>query len=190
MQLKRWAIALMTSGVLVLGIVSQASAVVVDFGVRDVTSTGTDAFGDFQAHTQAEAQPFTDSFNFGVNGDTAVTFELQVNNSQGRLIDVTTGSASLFSAELLAGGASIGSGVFATQNGVNGTTFTLAFANLDPGIDYTLRVIGTVLAAAGGTYTFSANLSNVPLPAAVWLFLSALAGLATLARTRRGRQTV
>lgn len=190
MQLKKWAIALMTSGVLLLGIVSEASAVVVDFGVRDVTTTGNDAFGDFQAHALAEAQPFADSFNFGVNGDAAVTFELQVNNSQGRLIDVVTGSPGIFSAELLAGGAAIGSGVFATQNGVNGTTFTLAFANLDPGIDYTLRVIGTVLAAAGGTYTFSANLSNVPLPAAVWLFLSAIAGLATFVRTHRGRQTV
>ena len=39
-----------------------------------------------------------------VNGDAAVTFELQVNNSQGRLIDVVTGSPGVFSAELLAGG--------------------------------------------------------------------------------------
>lgn len=189
MQIKRCAIALLTSGMLLLGVVSEASAVVVDFGVRDVTSTGNDAFGDFQAHTLPEFQPFTDAFNFGVNGDAAVTFELQVNNSQGRLIDVTTGSLTTFSAELLAGGLSIGSGVFANQNLLNGTTYSLIFANLDPGVDYTLRVIGTVLAAAGGTYTFSANLSSVPLPPAIWLFLSAVMGLAAFARTRRRTQT-
>jgi len=184
MKMRSLALTAFLAMALVFSLAPRASAVVVDFGLRDVASTGTDAFGDFQAHTLAEAQPFTDDFTFSVNQGSKVTFEFQVNNSQGRLIDVNSASANLFSAQLLADGSPIGVGIFATQNAPNGTTFSLAYADLVTGVDYTLQVIGTVLAQAGGTYTFSANLSQVPLPAAVWLLLSALVGLAGMARVR------
>lgn len=183
MNIKSFAAAALTAFLLVFGGASSASAALInDFGVRDIASTGTDAFGWFQLHSLAEPQPFTDDYTFRVNQNGQVTFEFQVNNTQGRRIDVTTASPTVFTAELLAGGAPIGPGLFATQNAPNGTTFTLAFADLVVGTQYTLQVIGTVLAQAGGTYTFSANLSQVPLPAAVWLLLSALAGLVGMTR--------
>lgn len=185
MRMKSLAITAFLVLAMAFGMTSRASAVVVnDFGLRDVSTTGTDTFGYVQSHTPSET-PFADDYLFRVNTGALVTFELQVNNSQGRLIDVTTGSPGIFTAQLLAGGAPIGSGVYATQNGTNGTTFTLAFADLQTGITYTLEVLGTVLGQAGGTYTFSANLSQVPLPAAVWLLLSALAGLVGMTRVRR-----
>lgn len=186
MSMKSLAVAALTVIALMVGFPSGAAAVVVDFGLRDVASTGTDSFGDFQAHTLAES-PFTDDFTFSVNNGAKVTFELQVNNSQGRLINVTTASPDVFTAQLLAGGSPIGAGLFATQNAPNGTTFTLAFADLVTGVEYTLEVTGHVMAQAGGTYTFSANLSQVPLPAAAWLFLSAVLGLAGMMRLG-GRQ--
>lgn len=184
MKMKSLAITVVAAVVMVFGVVSSASAVVVDFGLRDVSTTGTDAFGHFQSHTFAEPQPFTDDFTFSVNNGADITFELQVNNTQGRLINVTTASAGVLTAQLLAGGAPIGAGVFASQNLPNGTTFTLAFADLQTGVDYSLQVIGNVLATQGGTYTFSANLSQVPLPAAVWLFLTALVGLVSATKIR------
>jgi hypothetical protein len=52
-------------------------------------------------------------------------------------------------------------------------------------VNYSLQVIGTVLAEAGGTYTFSGNLSQVPLPAAFWLLLTAVAGLVSVVKIRR-----
>ena len=187
MKMKSLAIAASLVLALAFGMASSASAVVVnDFGVRDVATDGTDSFGYFQSHTSTET-PFADDYLFGVNNGALVTIEFQVNNSQGRLIDVTTGSPGIFSAQLLADGAAIGSGVFATQNAINSKTFTLAFADLQVGVTYTLQILGTVLAQAGGTYTFSANLSQVPLPAAVWLLLSALAGLAGVTRIRGQR---
>jgi len=187
MKMKSLAIAASLVLALAFGTASNASAVVVnDFGLQDVATTGTDSFGYFQVHTPSET-PFADDYLFSVNTGALATIEMQVNNSQGRVIDVTTGSPGIFSAQLLAGGSSIGSGVFATQNTTNGTTFTLAFADLQVGIIYTLEILGTVPGQSGGTYTFSANLSQVPLPAAVWLLLSALAGLAGMARVR-GKQ--
>lgn len=187
MKLKSLAIATLSAVVLVFGIVSNASAVVVDFGLRDVASTGTDAFGHFQSHTFAEPQPFQDDFLFSVNHGAKITFELQVNNTQGRLINITSASPGVLTAELLADGSAIGSGVFATQDVPNGNTFTLDFADLQTGVNYSLQVIGNVLSQQGGTYTFSANLSQVPLPAAVWLFLSALVGLVSAAKIRGKR---
>jgi hypothetical protein len=185
MNIKTLAIATVAAVVLMVGTVPSASAVVVDFGLRDVTSTGTDSFGHFQSHALGEPQPFTDDYLFSVNDIASVTFELQVNNSQGRLIDVVTGSPTVLTAELRANGAPIGSGIFATQDAPNATTFTLAFANLQDGVNYSLQVIGTVLAEAGGTYTFSGNLSQVPLPAAFWLLLTAVAGLVSVVKIRR-----
>jgi hypothetical protein len=187
MNMKSLAIAASLALGLAFGTASNASAVVVnDFGVRDVATTGTDSFGYFQSHTPSET-PFADDYLFSVNTGALATIELQVNNSQGRLIDVTTGSPGIFTTQLLADGVAIGSGVFATQNAPNGTTFTLAFADLQVGVIYTLEILGTVLGQAGGTYTFSANLSQVPLPAAVWLLLSAMLGLLPFFRNRRGK---
>lgn len=185
MNIKSLAIATVAAIVMTLGSLSSASAVVVDFGLRDVTTTGTDAFGHFQSHALAEPQPFTDDYLFGVNDIASITFELQVNNTQGRLIDVVTGSPTVLTAELRANGAPIGAGIFANQDAPNATTYTLAFANLQDGVNYSLQVIGTVLAPAGGTYTFSANLSQVPLPAAFWLLLTAVAGLVSVVKIRR-----
>jgi hypothetical protein len=53
---------------------------------------------------------------------------------------------------------------------------------------YALEVRGATTGTFGGTYSGALNLSNVaavPLPAAVWLFGSALAGMASVRRSKK-----
>jgi len=66
---------------------------------------------------------------------------------------------------------------FAVFDGTGEWTVSLAIAAL---VNYTIEVIGTGTLAA----TYAINVSAVPLPAALWLFGSALVGLGFL--TRRG----
>ncbi|HAC33418.1 MAG TPA: hypothetical protein DCF45_02750, partial [Gammaproteobacteria bacterium] len=48
-----------------------------------------------------------------------------------------------------------------------------------------LTVLGTWLLDSAGQLTYTAPVSQVPLPAGVWLFGSALAGLVGVSRRRR-----
>ena len=71
----------------------------------------------------------------------------------------------------------------------NGLLFTLAHSNLSAAADYVLRVSGTA-AGFGGNYGVLLNVggvSQVPLPPAIWLFISAVVGLVSVARRRRHR---
>jgi hypothetical protein len=63
----------------------------------------------------------------------------------------------------------------------------VTFANLSAG-DYQFMITGFVPNdQKGGQYQFQGKISEVPLPAAVWLFLSAVLGLVSVSR-RRFRQ--
>jgi len=67
----------------------------------------------------------------------------------------------------------------------NSDLLSMAFANLQPGgLGYYLLVGGTA-GSSGGIYTGAYNLTVVPIPAAMWLFATALVGLAGIARRRR-----
>jgi len=187
MKFKTLAIAVLAATVLAFGTIRTASAVVTDVGTLDVTTTGVASFGDFVSRPFNDLNPFSDIYNFRVNDSAAITFAFEINNSQGLVIDVATGSSTPFFAQLFADALPIGSGVFSIQEGLNSPNFSLVYAGLQPGVLYSVEIIGNVLSQKGGTYTFSANLSQVPLPAAAWLFLSALAGLATTVRVRRAR---
>ena len=61
------------------------------------------------------------------------------------------------------------------------------YANLAPG-DYFFRVAGTLI-GNDGQYAGQIAVNEVPLPAAAWLFLSAILGLATVSRKKRGLST-
>lgn len=60
----------------------------------------------------------------------------------------------------------------------------VTYANLSAG-DYQFMITGFVPNdQEGGQYQFQGKISEVPLPAAVWLFLSAIVGLVSVARRR------
>jgi hypothetical protein len=61
----------------------------------------------------------------------------------------------------------------------------VTFANLSAG-DYQFMVTGFVPNdQKGGQYQFQGKISEVPLPAAIWLLLSAVLGFASVSRLRR-----
>lgn len=66
----------------------------------------------------------------------------------------------------------------------------VTFANLSAG-DYQFMLTGIVPnGQEGGQYQFQGKISEVPLPAAVWLFLSAVLGLVSVSRRRREQNRV
>lgn len=50
---------------------------------------------------------------------------------------------------------------------------------------YVLEIRGNVVGSAGGTYSGGLNLAPVPVPASMWMFGSAVLGLAGIARRRK-----
>ena len=69
------------------------------------------------------------------------------------------------------------------NTGDNNPFVSFRFANLAPG-DYFFRVAGTLI-GNDGQYAGQMQVNEVPLPAAAWLFLTAILGLATVARKKR-----
>lgn len=86
-------------------------------------------------------------------------------------------------------------GSFSVPNGTGGTFFSpVSFLNLASGA-YTLLVSGVIPETfSGGLYLFEtaltdASVSQVPLPPAIWLFVSALIGLYSLSQMRKRSPT-
>lgn len=69
-------------------------------------------------------------------------------------------------------------------------TIALAYSNLQTVTNYFVRIIGSVTQGTNGTYAGMYELSPVPLPAAAWLFGSALIGLGAFARKRKNAKTI
>lgn len=66
----------------------------------------------------------------------------------------------------------------------------VTFSNLSAGA-YQFMLTGIVAnGQEGGQYQFQGKISEVPLPAAVWLFLSAILGLVSVSRRRRAPVSV
>jgi hypothetical protein len=98
-------------------------------------------------------------------------------------VDITVGTTSIlnispFTVNLYAesGGVPFGASL------ASGTSFNLP--SLASGM-YDLVITGTATGILGGQYIGTVAASAVPLPAAAWLLLSGLAGVAAMARRRR-----
>jgi hypothetical protein len=70
---------------------------------------------------------------------------------------------------------------FSCGTGCSGETVVLANTVLNPGT-YVLQLRGIVSGSLSGSYGGALNLTAIPVPAAAWLFGSALAGLGWLRR--------
>jgi hypothetical protein len=136
---------------------------------------------------------FRDTYEFSLaqpaSGDTlAVSLNLgqgslatfDISNLQFRLYEVPTGSTPGIS--IPAGSTTVTSWVGTTGNST-GTAIQANFSNVQSGT-YFLDVAGTADGTSGGTYLGQLNLEPVPLPAALWLFLSGLVVFVTTSRTR------
>lgn len=75
-----------------------------------------------------------------------------------------------------------------TSGGLTGGVLTLSYSGLASGV-YGFLFTGVITGSAGGFYAGNYTVSAVPLPPAVWLFLSALIGLAGVAR-KKSKRTV
>lgn len=130
-----------------------------------------------------EGAIFQDHYSFALTG----TVDME---GTGFAIDVVPGfNVENLSFELFGPGlTSLGS--FSVPNGSDGVFFVpMAFASLATGA-YTLLVSGIIPQAfEGGVYLMQTQLtaavSQVPLPPAMWLFLSALMGMFSLVQMRK-----
>src|SRR5689334_17133028 len=136
---------------------------------------------------------FYDDFVFQITGAStnAITSTidfagiLQINNLQVRLYNAAGNSFPVLGAP--AGCPGVGCTLIdAWSTPVNygpttGTVSVLPSTTLSAGT-YVLEVRGNVVGAAGGSYSGVLNIAAVPVPGAVWLFGSALAGLVSVRR--------
>jgi len=77
----------------------------------------------------------------------------------------------------------IGATYFVPNDGDDNPFVSFRYANLAPG-DYFFRVAGTLI-GNNGQYSGQLGVNQVPLPPALWLFLTAMLGVVTIARKRR-----
>jgi hypothetical protein len=162
---------------------------------------GSDFYGNtfsaptlnFAAPSSAMAYGFYDDFIFTIPvgaGTNSVTSSISIPGSleitalQSRLFALpsgyTGGSSALGSCVSLGGCLAVWGTTVAAAN----VTYTvLNPILLGPG-SYVLQIRGDATGAFGGSYSGVLNLTAIPVPAAVWLFGSALGGLGLLKRRR------
>lgn len=80
---------------------------------------------------------------------------------------------------------SIGSTFFIPEDGGDNPFTAFRYANLAPGV-YFFKVAGTLI-GNDGQYAGQLTVGEVPLPPAIWLFLTAVLGLTTIVRKGRTR---
>jgi hypothetical protein len=158
--------------------------------------TFTDTFTTQQSPTQnlgtstVGPYDFQDSYRFTVgasaSGDTLLaTLGLgglfSITNLQFRLYEVPSATT-----QPIVGGIPTGSTLITSWMGLptGSNSVSAEFNGIQSGT-YILDVAGIAGGTNGGTYIGSLNLQPVPLPAALGLMLSGLAGLGTLARRRK-----
>lgn len=156
----------------VAGSVNGSPFIVGDFGnfATSVDAVSPKSSGDTYAH----AWQFT--LNEPAHVDGTLTKDNTVSNFQ------QTGLfLQLFSQANLV--ANIGGTFFVPDDGQANPFVAFRFANLAPG-DYFFKVSGTLI-GNDGQYTSQLAVNEVPLPPAIWLMLTAILGLVTVARKRR-----
>jgi hypothetical protein len=140
--------------------------------------------GDFASSVDAitpsdNGDGFAHAWTFTLNE--AVNLEGTLTNDNTRsAFNISGLTLELFSASDLA--TAIGGAFVVPPSGFN-PFVSFAYLNLPAG-DYFFKVSGT-LAGSDGQYTSQFGVSQVPLPPAVWLLVSALLGLASVTRLRR-----
>jgi hypothetical protein len=129
---------------------------------------------------------YTDDYAFTLNEAATITGTVSANNTESPFFNQNVTLALIFDP---AGAATpvIGSPNPITLPNTNGIEVFQAFlfSNLAAG-DYAFEISGLIAQGLqGGQYEVQSVISAVPLPPAIWLFLSALVGLVSFARVRR-----
>ncbi len=138
---------------------------------------------------------FYDDYKFTVTGSTANSVTSTINiagifaidNLQARLFSASGNTAPVLGAPAGCPGASCSlvTPWGATNSAAGGVSYTvLNDAMLNPGT-YVLQLRGSVSGSQGGSYAGVLNVAPVPVPSALWLITSAVAGLGTIGRKRR-----
>ena len=144
---------------------------------------------NFAAPAAATAFGFYDDFIFTIPvgaGTNSVTSSISIPGS----LEISGLQSRLFALPLGYTGGALGTcpggclAVWGTTVAAANVTYTvLNPILLGPG-SYVLQIRGDATGAFGGSYSGVLNLTAVPVPAAVWLFGSALGGLGLLKRRR------
>jgi hypothetical protein len=158
---------------------------------------GSDYYGNtftaptlnFVAPAAATPYGFYDDFIFTIPvgaGTNSVTSSISIPGS----LEISDLQSRLFALPLGYTGGTLGPcpggclAVWGTTVAAANVTYTvLNPILLGPG-SYVLQIRGDAIGASGGSYSGVLNLTAVPVPAAVWLFGSALGGLGLLKRRR------
>ncbi|HEY0748175.1 MAG TPA: FxDxF family PEP-CTERM protein [Steroidobacteraceae bacterium] len=156
------------------------------FGKQTSNLTGTTslvgpyAFQDTYKFSLGQAAS-GDALTVSLNLNAGPTSIFDISNLQFRLYEVPS-SSTPYGLSIPAG-STIVTKWMGTSGPSNGVAVTANFANVQSGT-YFLDVAGIADGTSGGTYLGQLNLAPVPLPAAAWLMLSGLAGLAAF-RSKR-----
>jgi hypothetical protein len=171
------------AGLSVAGVVAGANAAVVvegDLGpalILSVPSDGTFAFTTTDLGADGRVLQFQVSSESALAAAAAQISLLDVFGIAGfgmSLIESTSGTFTTF--------ATLDSDLVGS-----GGTFVVSFDSLAAGNLYGLLFTGTVTGTEGGFIAGTYTVSAVPLPPAIWLFLSALIGLAGVVRRKSTR---
>lgn len=137
--------------------------------------------GDFASSVDvvtptSESEMFNHAWTFTLNEPARIDGTLTNNNTR-PAFNIGGLSLQLFSATDLAN--NIG-GTFVVAPGAGNPFAGFTFSNLAAG-DYFFKISGQLL-ASDGQYTSQFGVSQVPLPSAIWLFLTAILGWASVSR--------
>lgn len=174
MRRRSWIVGSIAGVFMLAGLTTSASALDVNLGVLGVPSTTIEANNP----PNVGFFPFIDNYNFQVATLANLTSQTTIINFSTFDIPLDSVTVSLLE-----------NGVTVAVATAIANVFDLAYANLAPAVDYTLRVQGLALGDSGGLYSLVVDVSPVPLPPAVWLFVSALLGLISVSRLRGDRST-
>lgn len=159
-----------------------------DAGPTNDTPFNVGDSGDFASSVDvitpvSDGDSFAHAWSFTLNEAARIDGTLTNNNTR-PTFDIDGLSLQLFSTTDLT--TAIGGTFTVTAAGFN-PFVNFSFANLASG-DYIFAVTGTV-DGSDGQYTSQFGVSEVPLPPAVWLLISAILGLTSIARVRRRPST-
>jgi len=147
----------------------------------------------YTSPSSGQSYEFYDDYVFSITGSTANVLTssinlgsfLGLNNFQVRLYELA-GNTPLPAFGTPTGGTLLQawSTPINYTPGMTGLLAVIGEQTLNAG-SYVLEVRGNVSGVSGGSYSGVMNLASVPLPAAAWLFFSALGGLGLLRRSKK-----
>jgi hypothetical protein len=182
---------LLTGGMLMLGAFYGPQASAADFPLGVIA-----ALSSYNTTDTGTASSFTDSWTFQVSGDAVLNDSQSSSGTSG----LYSGGVDLTSLQLFDGSTLVATGSISAKLAFEiptpgiPTDVTSYYASLNnfalmAGESYTLKLSGDYLGTAGGSFqgtlnTTPAAVSSVPLPSAVWFFLSATLGFLGLSRRK------